>query len=63
MPTRRWRICCRGLNRIERLDNTLVLITSDESSGLMRAASDVDREVSQNWGLLVAITPEGAASD
>ncbi len=39
------------------LDNTLVLITSDESSGVQRKASDLDCEISHNWGFLVAVTP------
>jgi hypothetical protein len=50
------------LSRLEHdgsLANTLVLITSDESSGIRQAASDVDCEVSQNWGFLIAITPDG----
>jgi arylsulfatase A-like enzyme len=47
------------LEHDEALADTLVLITSDESSGMLQAASDVDCEVSQNWGFLVALTPEG----
>lgn len=48
------------------LDDTLVLITSDESRGLMaavktsgRSPKAVSRRLSQNWGVLVAIQPEG----
>jgi hypothetical protein len=41
------------------LDDTLVLVTSDESSGLHRTADDVTKALGQAWGLLIALTPEG----
>jgi len=41
------------------LDDTLVLVTSDESSGLHRSVDDVTKALGQAWGLLIALTPEG----
>jgi hypothetical protein len=41
------------------LENTLVLITSDESSGLHQPTDDVSKALGQAWGLLIALTPEG----
>ena len=56
---------CRRADLLKRLrqdgtlDNTLVLITSDESRGMQGNASDLDCEMSHNWGFLLAITPTG----
>jgi len=47
------------LRRDGTLDNTLVLITSDESRGHTQGPTDLDCELSQNWGFLIAITPQG----
>jgi len=48
-----------GMRAAGLLENTLVLITSDESSGLHQAADDVTRRLSQSWGPLVLIEPTG----
>lgn len=56
----------RGLAERGILDDTLVLITSDESAGMESRSSFKPLEVSglmdalsQNWGVLIAIAPEG----
>lgn len=43
------------------LDDTLVIFTSDESSGIERADDGFSRNLSDNWGLFVALVPEEAA--
>ncbi len=40
------------------LDNTLVFITSDESSGITGPFDPAVHRLSQNWGFLIALTPE-----
>jgi hypothetical protein len=42
-----------------RLDDTLVLVTSDESRGL-GGESDLRSQLTQNWGPLIALVPGGA---
>jgi arylsulfatase A-like enzyme len=42
------------------LENTLVLITSDESKGIQSVDDDLSRTLSQSWGFLIAIEPTGA---
>ncbi|MGM0534449.1 MAG: LTA synthase family protein [Pseudomonadota bacterium] len=39
-------------------DDTLVLITTDESSGLGAVSDDRVRQLSQNWGMMIALLPE-----
>ncbi len=49
------------LDRRGILDDTLVLITTDESAGLegaRRLASPYMKQLSQNWGSLIALVPE-----
>ncbi len=41
------------------LEDTLVLITSDESPGIRSGASDFMKILTQNWGFLVAMPPQG----
>lgn len=41
------------------LDDTLVLITSDESQAKHAGASDVTNLVTQGWGFLIALLPSG----
>jgi hypothetical protein len=41
------------------LDDTLVLLTSDESQGLRGGLDDKQIRLSQNWGFLVAMLPGG----
>lgn len=41
------------------LENTLVIFTSDESVGLVNEPNDILKLLSQNWGLLAAIMPNG----
>ncbi|NNL67604.1 MAG: LTA synthase family protein, partial [Myxococcales bacterium] len=49
----------QALERSGSLDDTLVLITSDESAGDLGQAPDATVGVlSQNWGVLVALAPE-----
>ena len=50
----------QGLEAKGVLDDTLVLIASDESEGLERGASDFRLTLSQNWGLLLALVPGGS---
>ena len=38
--------------------DTLILITSDESAGITVGYDDLTRQLSQNWGLLIVLTPE-----
>ncbi|MAT52030.1 MAG: hypothetical protein CMK32_12700 [Porticoccaceae bacterium] len=40
------------------LDDTLVIITSDESSGITAPIEDTALRLSQNWGFMIALTPE-----
>ncbi|MBW2267865.1 MAG: LTA synthase family protein [Deltaproteobacteria bacterium] len=48
-----------GLEKSGMRDDTLVLITSDESAGDLGQVSDTTAGIlSQNWGFLVAMTPE-----
>ncbi|MBW2577087.1 MAG: LTA synthase family protein [Deltaproteobacteria bacterium] len=42
------------------LDDTLVLLTSDESQGLRGKAGDMQTRLSQSWGFLIAMLPGGA---
>ncbi len=41
------------------LDNTLVVITSDESAGITRGENARVRAMSQNWGFAILQTPNG----
>jgi hypothetical protein len=41
------------------LDDTLVLLISDESQGVRRGLPDMQIRLSQSWGLLVAMLPGG----
>jgi hypothetical protein len=43
------------------LDDTLVLLTSDESQGLRKAENDTQKRLSQAWGFLIAMLPGGAS--
>ncbi len=49
------------LERSGSLDDTVVIITSDESSGLERAASATQRLLSQSWSFAVVMLPEPRA--
>ncbi len=42
------------------LDDTLVILTSDESAGMDRGADDATRALSQSWSFLIWIAPGGA---
>ncbi len=42
------------------LDDTLVLLTSDESHGHKSGRNEIAKILSQNWGFLIALTPERA---
>jgi hypothetical protein len=42
-------------------DDTLVLLTSDESAGVRSANDVLTRILSQNWGFLIALLPEGGS--
>jgi len=42
------------------LDDTLVLLTSDESQGLRGKMGDTQVRLSQSWGFLIAMLPGGA---
>ena len=44
-------------------DDTLILITTDESSGISGEADDWVRQLSQNWGMMVALLPDGEADE
>lgn len=44
------------MRRAKMLDNTLVLITSDESRGFKKVGG-ITRRLSQNWSFLIALTP------
>jgi hypothetical protein len=46
-----------GLRADGALDDTLVLITSDESSGLHGGLDDLSLQLTQNWGFLIALVP------
>ncbi len=48
----------RRLDRTAVGRDTLILITSDESAGITQGFDDLTRQLSQNWGLLVVLTPE-----
>lgn len=39
-------------------ENTLILVTSDESSGVAASADDRWRRLTQNWGVLLALPPD-----
>lgn len=41
------------------LDNTIVVITADESRGITKKYNGVTRAISQNWGLMVMLLPDG----
>lgn len=41
------------------LEDTLVLVTSDESAGVHRGVSGRIRQLSQSWGALLVLAPEG----
>jgi phosphoglycerol transferase MdoB-like AlkP superfamily enzyme len=41
------------------LKNTIVVITSDESRGITEKYKGVTRAISQNWGLMVMLLPDG----
>jgi hypothetical protein len=49
------------LERSGSLDDTVVIITSDESSGLEQAASATQRLLSQSWSFAVVMLPEPRA--
>ncbi|MBW2543153.1 MAG: hypothetical protein JRF15_13790, partial [Deltaproteobacteria bacterium] len=44
------------------LDDTLVLLTSDESQGLRVKAGNMQTRLGQSWGFLIAMLPGGAQS-
>ncbi len=49
------------VNRLQELgvrDDTLILLTSDESAGVRSADDVLTRILSQNWGFLIALLPE-----
>jgi hypothetical protein len=48
-----------ALHESRALEETLVLIVSDESAGVARGVDDLTRLLSQAWGYLAAITPSG----
>jgi hypothetical protein len=48
----------RDLEALGVLEDTLVLFTSDESNGRRFGDNRIARSLSQNWGVLVAVTPE-----
>ncbi len=48
-----------ALHDSQALEETLVLIVSDESAGVARGVDDLTRLLSQAWGYLAAITPSG----
>jgi hypothetical protein len=50
-----------SLRAAGRLEDTLILITSDESRGDFRV-SDLESSLSRNWGPLVVLLPEGTAA-
>ena len=41
------------------LENTLLVITADESVGLLKNDDSILTRLSRNWGLLIAVTPAG----
>ena len=41
------------------LEDTIVVITSDESRGMTESYGGVTRAISQNWGLMVMLLPDG----
>lgn len=47
----------KALQDMNVLENTLVLITSDESAGLDQGDDDMTKKLSQNWGVLIVISP------
>ncbi len=48
----------RALERAGVLEQTLILITSDESAGIQAGADDLARTISQSWGFMIALLPE-----
>lgn len=48
-----------ALQRSGALDDTLVLIVSDESSGVAAGVDDLTRLLTQAWGYFAALTPAG----
>ncbi|MBL9081308.1 MAG: LTA synthase family protein, partial [Planctomycetales bacterium] len=48
-----------GLEHEGILQNTIVLVTSDESGGLRQESDDLALRLSRNWGFLTVVTPEG----
>ena len=49
----------RGLRERGVFDNTLVIITSDESRGISARRDEMTAALTQSWGFLVALVPEG----
>jgi hypothetical protein len=49
----------RGLRERGVFDDTLVIITSDESRGISARRDEVTAALTQSWGFLVAMVPEG----
>ena len=47
------------MRRTGMLKDTIVVITSDESRGITKKYGGVTRAVSQNWGLMVMLLPDG----
>ena len=54
-------IFIRDLDKLGMLDDTLVLITSDESREAKPNESDEASMLSQSWGFLIVLTPSGDA--
>jgi arylsulfatase A-like enzyme len=50
-----------GLERLGILDDTVVIVTSDESYGLARTADDTTMMLAKAWGLLVVMLPAPVA--
>jgi sulfatase-like protein len=48
-----------GLEKRGVLEDTLVLITCDESAGLPASFDEPTERLDKNWGFLLALTPEG----
>jgi len=48
----------RKLDEMGFLHDTLVIITSDESSGITAAVDATAHRLAQNWGFLIALTPD-----
>jgi hypothetical protein len=52
----------RRLGDLGLRDDTLILITSDESAGNQPAGDVLNRILSQNWGFLIALLPERSSA-